>query len=264
VEILQQWQAVNTVLEAVKGCPEVKAAFIKGSLAYGTDDQYSDVDFYCLVEECSLESFLSKRVQLLESYLPLLYTSESNFVGPQIVAVFNNGLHFDLYTVTTSSFPLVGSFKALYDPYNLLPQYLPLSKDHSSTLEQVETWFSEFSFTLLELFAAWNRQDLTWAYRLSSHLVGDLGLVLRFKYDRKNAILGLKRLEAALPTELRAELREAVTLCHGESIPQGVARLCSIMESEARELEKELNLNLAWPLFRYMQANVVEIARYAD
>jgi len=256
---MEQWLAVKAVLEAATQCPEVRAVFIKGSLAYGCADDYSDVDFYCLVDDGKIEEFLRQRLALLESYRPLLYTTTANFVGPQVVAVFDNGLHFDLYTVTMNQFPLVGGFRVLYDPDNLLAPFKPLVKGHEISLAQVVERFSEFSFTLLEFIAAWRRQDLVWTYRLASHLVGDLGVVLRHRFEPANALLGLKRLEGALPEVLKERLRGAVAECHGESLPQGVAELCSIMEGAATELEQENKLELSWPLFRLMQAQVLAL-----
>lgn len=253
---MEQWRAVEALLEAAIQCPEVRAVFIKGSLAYGTADEYSDVDFYCLVDDCEVDSFLPKRLALLERYRPLLYTSTANYVGPQVIAVFDNGLHFDLYTVTLSTFPLVGSFKVLHDPENILAALNPLLKDHSTSMGQVAESFSEFSFTLLEFLAAWRRQDLVWSYRLASHLVGNLGLVLRYRFDHSNSLLGLKRLEKVLPKQLKERLRRAIAECHGVRLPQGVAELCLIMEGVAIELEQKNKLDLSWPLFRLMQTQV--------
>ena len=254
---MEQWLAIEAVLEAAIQCDEVRAVFIKGSLAYGTSDDYSDVDFYCLVDDGAMDAFLPKRLALLQNYRPLLYTSTANFVGPQVVAVFDNGLHFDLYTATLGEFPLVGSFKVLYDPSNLLGSLKSLVRDHSTSRGKVEESFSEFSFTLLEFLAAWRRHDLVWSYRLASHLVGDLGLVMRYRFDPSNALLGLKRLETVIPEQLKERLRAAVAECHGNTLPQGVLQLCSIMEGVASELEQENDLNLSWPLFRLMQAQVL-------
>ena len=136
-----QWEAVEAVLRAVKECPEVKAAFLKGSLAKGIADEYSDVDFYCLVDSADVERFLGKRMAILETYRPLIYHSESNFVGPQLVAVFDNGLHFDLYTVTLESFPQAGQFRVPYDPDRILGRFKADAADHSLPYERVIGFF---------------------------------------------------------------------------------------------------------------------------
>ncbi len=246
-----QWEAVEVILEAAKQCPEVQAAFLKGSLAQGTADEYSDVDFCCLVDAIQLEQFLKKRLLILEKYRPLIYHSESNFVGPQIVAVFDNGLHFDLYTVTLDTFPKVGQFQALYDPHHLLDEFVVKTIDHSLAWEQVERCFNSFSFTMLEFHAAWCRGDITWSIRLASHLAGDLGVVLRHRYDPSNAQLGTKRLELVMPISIRNQLRKALRFCCG-GIPDGVKMLASLMQETMEYLEKQSSRKVNWQLFRFM------------
>lgn len=254
---MKQQVAVQAVLAAAISCPEVKAVFLKGSLAKGISDEHSDVDFYCLVDSERLGSFLNKRLSLLEQYRPVIYHSESNFVGPQAVAVFDDGLHFDLYTVTEETFPLVGAFQVLHDPDQLLGKFSHLTKDHSISADQLVTTFSEFSFTLLEFLAAWQRQDLVWAHRLTSHLAGDLGVVLRFLYDPSNARLGSKRLEQVLPESTKHELRSAL-LESGHNLPNAVLALSRLLQDAMLELEAEQALKLDWRLFHLMLAKITK------
>ncbi|HAF66468.1 MAG: nucleotidyltransferase domain-containing protein [Bacillota bacterium] len=251
-----QWEAVETILQAVKQCPEIKAAFLKGSLAKGIADEYSDVDFYCLVDTARLEQFLKKRLEILESYRPVIYHSESDFVGPQLVAVFDNGLHFDLYTVTLEAFPRMGKFRVLYDPHGLLEQFETEVTDYSMSWEEVVRCFHGFSFTLLEFYAAWNRGDQIWSARLASHLAADLGVVLRYAYDPANARLGSKRLEDVLPVDIRDRLRAAVKSCCGDMIFQGVLKLAALMGETMERLESQEGHQAGhkadWKLFKFM------------
>lgn len=256
---MKQWLAIEAVQKAAQACSEVRAIFLKGSLAYGNADEYSDVDFYCLVGAQQVQAFLEKRMNLLEHYRPIIYHSESDFVGPQIVTVFDDGLHFDLYTVTSESFPTIGAFKVLYDPDNLLEEFQGRVKDHSVSSSSVMESFSEFSFALLEFHTAWQRGDMTWATRLASHLSGYVGMVLRFRYDRRNAMLGSKRLENVLPMSVRSELRAALSLCCGRQLPAGVQRLCSLMQDTATELHQQDGVIFRWDLFNFMNAKLAEL-----
>jgi hypothetical protein len=234
---LQQWRAIERVMEAAKSCAEVKAIFLKGSLATGRTDQYSDVDFYCLVSDTDLAAFLDKRLDLLRSYRPLLFYSHSDFVGPQIVAVFDDGLHFDLYTVTEQRFPLAGPTRVLYDPHGLLSQYLARQQTHALSPADLIENFNSFTFSLLEFVTAWQRGDRCWAYRLASHLSGHLALALRHRYDPDQGQLGMKRLEPVLPTAIRRVFRHAVSQAASDSSPHAVGTFSRLMASAMRELE---------------------------
>jgi predicted nucleotidyltransferase len=256
-----QLEAVETILKAVKECPEVKAAFLKGSLAKGTDDEYSDVDLYCLVDSAYLGQFLEKRLEILETYRPVIYHSESNFVGPQLVAVFDNGLHIDLYTVTLDSFPPAGQFRVLYDPDCLLDRFRAGITDHSMPWEQVVRCFHSFSFSMLEFYVAWGRGDQVWSARLASHLAGDLGIVLRCLYDPANGQLGTKRLETVLPADIRDKLRAAVRSSCGDAIPHGVLQLAALMREAMERLEAENGQTANWKLFEFMVEQIKSLVK---
>lgn len=117
---MRQIDAIEKVYSAIMKDNLARAIFLKGSIARDEYDEYSDVDFYCLVHENKKEEFLNSRLAYLENYKPLIYYSYANFVGPQIVGVFEDGLHFDLYTVTCDSLTKTDKVKVLYDPEGLL------------------------------------------------------------------------------------------------------------------------------------------------
>jgi predicted nucleotidyltransferase len=97
---MDQNEAIRVVSQALIKDSAVRAVFLKGSHARGEEDAFSDVDMYCLLNCDLMEGFLERRISYLENYRKLIYWSESDFVGPQIVGFFEDGLHFDLYTVT--------------------------------------------------------------------------------------------------------------------------------------------------------------------
>ncbi|MDI6740210.1 MAG: nucleotidyltransferase domain-containing protein, partial [Candidatus Edwardsbacteria bacterium] len=115
-----QQEAINKISRAITSDNFVRAIFFKGSLGRGEGDQYSDVDFYCILKEDKRDEFLKKRIDYLQTYKPLIYWSESNFVGPQIIGVFNNGLHFDLYSIMLNELQYTDGIKVIYDPEQLL------------------------------------------------------------------------------------------------------------------------------------------------
>ena len=253
----RQWTAVEAISRAAREDEAVRAVFLKGSLALGLDDEHADVDIYCLVEQGELASFLERRLDILQSYADILYHSESNFVGPQVVAVFTDGLHVDLYAVTPDNFPPVGAIRSLWDPDSRLPALAAGMKDHSLNWQAIHGHFSEFSFTLLEFGAAWRRNDVLWSARLASHLAGDLGVVLRSLYDPANGQLGTKRLEGRLPPQVREQMRLAVSSIGGSETLATVLSLCRIMRSALATLEEKWQEQADWSLFDYMEKELM-------
>lgn len=247
---MKQLEAIDKILEIMKKDKAVRALFIKGSIARGQLDEYSDVDFYCIVKDDELEDFLKRRLSCLKQYKPLIYWSEANFVGPQIVAVFNNGLHFDLYTVTLDTLQNSGEIKVLYDPEKLLKDYKP---EHLTISDKnVIKLINEFTFTMLEFEAAYCRNDLLWASRLASHLSGELSVVLRYLFDKKNAKLGFKRLYKKLDESLYKKLKKAMDLSGPSYLPKGVILLGEIIDEIIKKLPHEISSKVNTEFLYYM------------
>lgn len=247
---MKQIEAVKTMCEIIKNDNSIRAIFLKGSMARNDLDDYSDVDFYCIIKDNELEDFLKRRLDYLKQYRPLIYWSETNFVGPQIVAVFDNGLHFDLYTVTFETLQKTDAIKVLYDPDKLLSDY---KSEHLSICENdVIDIFDGFTFTLLEFEAAYCRNDLIWASRLASHLSGDLAVILRYLFDTNNSKLGFKRLYKSLDEELHKKIIEAMDLSGPSFLPKGVILLAEIVNGIIENLPNEISSKINIIFFNYM------------
>lgn len=254
---MRQEEAIEKVYSEIMKDKLVKAVFLKGSIARGECDEYSDVDFYCMVDEERKEEFLSKRIKYLEAYKQIIYYTEENFVGPQIVAVFEDGLHFDLYTVTKESLHCTDEIKVLYDPAGLLKNY----KNEKFLLsnEEIAKYFDEITFMLLEFETAYMRNDLIWASRLGSHISGYLSIILRYIYDKDNARLGLKRLYKKLDSSMYEKYKNAVDLLGPTYLPKGVVLLCEILEEILGKLPEEILERINKKFFYFMLSKIKQL-----
>lgn len=246
----RQQESIKKILSVVVKDTSVRSVFLKGSIARGESDEFSDVDLYCIIKEDEMKEFLNRRINYLEQYKPLIYWSEANFVGPQIVGVFENGLHFDLYAITYKSLQKTDEIKVLYDPENLLIDYKSAKSDIS--YKEIAEYFNEFSFVLLEFEAAYCRNDLLWASRLASHLFGDLSMILSYIYDKEKSFVGLKRLHKNLDEGLYNRLLESNNLIGPAYLPSGVVKLSEIASDLLNTLPKEVCSEININFFNFM------------
>ncbi|AWB44115.1 DNA polymerase III subunit beta [Paenibacillus sp. CAA11] len=254
---MNQEEAVRQISSALKQDAAVRAVFLKGSMAREENDAYSDVDMYCMVDEEEISDFLQRRLAIMTCYQPLIYWSEANFVGPQIVGVYEDGLHFDLYTVTPSSLQRTDRIKVLYDPDQLLAAYQ--AEDYSMSDREVLDILSEFTFSLLEFEAAFQRRDLLWASRLASHLAADLSLVLRHLYDPGKAALGTKSLHRALDPGILQRLLDAVNHTSPDRLPLGVQQLADLADELVASLPETAKASWNHRFFDFMHQKVREL-----
>lgn len=203
--MLQQELAVTKICSSLKEDKLVKAIFLKGSMGRGEHDEYSDIDLYCLVEQGNEKKFLEKRLEHITAYRDVIFYDDIYIIAPQIIAVFDNLLHIDLFTVTEATFTEKDYFKVLYDPDNLLEKY--------RKTQSLEIKVNEFSDSVMDV--AWflfqykkavERGNDIWAVRMLTNVMEHLVRVLLYKYDPKRAQLGLKTLNLSLPSPVLREV----------------------------------------------------------
>lgn len=256
---MQQEEAIRQVSMALQEDPAVEAIFLKGSMARGEQDAYSDVDMYCMVNGNEMEDFLGRRIAYMETYKSLIYWSETNFVGPQIVGVFEDGLHFDLYTVTPESLKQTDEILILHDPEGRLVEYR--AETFSLSDEDVSKILSGFTFSLLEFESAYHRKDLLWAHRLGSHLASDLMMILRYVEEPTKARLGIKGLHRVISATQLESLTDALNgLCPNE-LPKGVQKLVEIAADLLDSLSGHLDGGWNQPFFDFMAKRILALPK---
>ncbi|MBT2695167.1 nucleotidyltransferase domain-containing protein [Bacillus sp. ISL-55] len=205
--------ALEVLSNSLKQDKRVQAVFVKGSVGRGEQDEHSDLDLYCLVEENDLDGFLQSRINHLESYGKLLFHDDIFIVAPQILAVYENMLHVDLFTVTEKTFIEKDFFKVIYDPANLLEKFqstqnLRLSADDLQDAVDDVAWF------LFQYKKSAARGNDLWAVNMLNQVMSHLAKVLLHRYKPERAQLGLKTAEASLPKEVIknvSEIQENIT-----------------------------------------------------
>ncbi|GAM12466.1 nucleotidyltransferase domain-containing protein [Mesobacillus selenatarsenatis] len=173
--------ALEVLSNSLKQDNRVQAIFVKGSVGRGEQDEHSDLDLYCLVEENDLDAFLHSRIHHLESYGKLLFHDDIFIVAPQILAVYENMLHVDLFTVTEKTFIEKDSFKVIYDPDHRLEKFkktqnLRLSADEFQDAVDDIAWF------LFQYKKSAARGNDLWSVNMLNQVTSHLSRVLLHRY----------------------------------------------------------------------------------
>ncbi len=190
---MKQEEAVKVITAQLKQDPYVKAVFLKGSMGRNEHDENSDVDLYCLVDEEGKEDFLENRKAHVEAYGKLLFYDEIFIVAPQVLAVYDNMLHLDLFTVTDETFIEKDYFKVLYDPENRMEkfnQHLTLSAQ-----EFIDT-VDDTAFFLFQYEKSRRRGNAVWSVHMLHQVMIHFSRLLLHHYYPDRAQLGLKTVDA--------------------------------------------------------------------
>jgi predicted nucleotidyltransferase len=228
---MKQEEAVEKIVVSLKSDPYVKAIFLKGSMGRGEQDEHSDVDLYCLVDPNDEKAFLQNRMKHIRAYREIIFYDDIFIIAPQIIAVYDNMLHMDLFTVTEKSFKEKDFFTVLYDPEKRLDKFkatqnLTLSEQefHDHVLDV--TWF------LFQYSKSKARGNDVWSVTMLNFVVTHLSRVLLHHHNPNRAQLGLKTIETSLPEGILKEFKESMGHITPSNHTRAVKQLIQIISNE--------------------------------
>lgn len=229
--MLPQDDAVQKICSSLKEDPLIRAVYLKGSMGRSEHDEHSDVDLYCLVDEENEKRFLENRVHHLQAYRPILFQDDIFIIAPQIIAVFDDLLHIDLFTVTPEKFTEKDYFKVLYDPEGLMEKF----KDTQS-LELTENEYCDdvidVAWFLFQYKKSAARGNDIWSVKMLSYIMDHLARVLLYKYAPHRARLGLKALSVSLSEPVIGKVEEIFNCMTATSHSEAAAKISILVEEE--------------------------------
>jgi hypothetical protein len=190
--------------------------------------------------------------------MPIVIWEEVNFHVPEIVAIFENCLHFDLYTATPENLPIYGKFKVLYDKDG---RYEDHSGEPSGKIPyDTNSTFTGVIYSIVEADSAYRRRNFPWAAFILTRAIKDCGLLLRSLYDTQYPFLALKKINKIIPADEFRLLEEASANLNKHGFPIAVRKIYEILQCYADKcpenavIDKEkllewLNLRLVDTLF---------------
>jgi predicted nucleotidyltransferase len=235
---MRTYDAIEKVSQAIIKDGLCEAILVKGSIGRGDDDEFSDVDLYVVVHEDNIQAFLEKRLEYLTQYLPIIYYEYVNFVADQVVAIYEDGLHFDLYTVADSSLSHLDKIKIIYDPMNKYDQYK--SEVRKTSEVDLISGFHNVLYGFIEADSAYQRKNYPWVARILSHSVADCAFLLRYLYDEDYAYLGLKKINEVIPKEQFYWLCQASDHLNKEGFRIANEYIIKILNFVADKLDEEV------------------------
>jgi hypothetical protein len=218
----------------VAACREdtrVLAAFLGGSHAAGTADEYSDLDLYLIVGDQGYDTFFAERRAFL-GHLgePVFFEDFSDFGFDMVVFIFSSGVEGELALGRASGFDHIhgGPFEVLVDKEGILegqvfPLHRPSQAEQRETLRWLIYWFwrdlSEFNRAMVR-GRLWTAHGLLESLRLKCV---DLA---RIKHEFfSTGTVGYERLEQAADAQDLEALRATFCPLEREAMLEAAGRL---------------------------------------
>lgn len=185
---MRQYEAVEIISNAILEENLVESIFLKGSLARGNEDEFSNIDMYCLVKGDNYDLFLERQIKILRKYDSIVFSKNDD---KHLICVFENGILLNLYVLRPTELDFYDDLVVIFDPKGLLNNYQKISLEYKPI--EVGELLDSFLLTSLEFYNSYKREDLIYSLTLTSKLFESLGIFIRIKYDSDYAKLGLKQ-----------------------------------------------------------------------
>ncbi|WP_430784637.1 nucleotidyltransferase domain-containing protein [Virgibacillus flavescens] len=238
--MLPQEIALEKICQSLQEDEHVVAIFVKGSMGRNEYDEHSDIDLYCMVDKQNEQEFLARRLEHIKAYRPIIFQDDIFIIAPQIIAVYDDYLHIDLFTVTRETFSSKDYFKVLYDPHQLLDEFvdkqsLVLSDNEFKDNVIDVAWF------MFQYKKSSARGNDIWSVKMLTNAMEHLARVLLHRYSPERAQLGLKTIERSLPANIINELSVIFKNITPENNRKAANLLSEFLLSEAKWIRSHFN-----------------------
>lgn len=236
---MHQLHAIEQLVARLKQDPAVEAIFLKGSFGRGEEDVHSDIDLYCLVSEERQTKFLSRRLSHLSVYRPIIWKDEIDIIAPQMIVVYDDLLHIDLFTVTLDSLNHKDQLRVLYDPKQQLTDFTDTCDLTLSAQEATDEAIDAVWFLFQYKKAAARGNDL-WAVEMLRSALIKFAKVLLHHHTPNRAQLGLKTIPTTLPDGPRLSLESIYEVLTPATHAEAAQRYLACLETERKTLDRTL------------------------
>lgn len=230
--MLSQEIAVEKVCQSLKRDEYVQAIFLKGSMGRNEYDKYSDVDLYCMVDKKDEKHFLPKRLEHIQAYRSVIFQDDIYIIAPQIIAIYDDLLHIDLFTVTKETFSEKDYFKVLYDPNQMLDEFVE-TQNLTLSEEELKDDIIDVAWFLFQYKKSTARGNDIWSVKMLTNVMQHLARVLLHRYNPERAQLGLKTIEKSLPEAIVNKLNDIFEQITPNNHQKAAYMLSNLLSGEA-------------------------------
>lgn len=247
--------AISIISQSIIDTGLCEAILLKGSIGRGDDDAFSDIDMYVVTSPEHYDAFLSKRYECLLSYRDIVFSEENQFACLQMLAIYDNGLHIDLYTTTQEKMDHSDPIKVCYDPNHLFSDYSYVREPISQ--RELASHFNTILYSFVEADSAFRRKNYPWTARILDHALASATILLRSLVDPEYAFLGLKKINEVLPSDQYDLLVDAYANLHEGGFWHTNEILMQILALFLTETSDTSGLNLKF--YAWTQENINQV-----
>jgi predicted nucleotidyltransferase len=263
-----QQTVLQRFIEACRDDPRVLAAFLGGSFAGGTADEYSDLDIYLVTTSEAYDDFFSERHSFMRRLGEPVFLEDFNTFGfDMLIFTYSDGVEGELALAPESQFEHIhgGPYKVLVDKKRILegkefPLLAPTEDQQLQTLQHLIYWFWE---DLSHFITGMNRGQLWLAYSYIEQMRRKCVNLAHLRHDFTVELSGYAKVEQDVPEEQLLPLHATFCPLDPEAMLQAARTIVSVYKQIAPSLGEEHGIEYPADLERVLLDRLEELRKPA-
>lgn len=251
---MRQTEAIDAIAGAAMADGLVEAALLKGSFGRGDEDAFSDVDLYLVASPAARETVLARRRAYLAAFDEPVFLEEVSFGLPQLVAIFDDATHVDLYVALREEIGHEDPIRVWSDPSGLFEGFAWERAAVSD--ETLARLFSSALYCIVEADSAYRRDNYAWAAKILCDAAGSAAVLLRWPDDPTHAFLGLKKLNQIVSPERYRLLEGIYAHLSGPELPRAAKLLTQALGAFLAEAGPSLRAQLDLRFWEWVRSGL--------
>lgn len=249
-----QYDLVNVLIEVISKDNLVEACFIKGSLARGEEDELSNVDFYCVINENKKRKFISNINKYLESFNPILHSFTQ---GNKIVCIYENKIQLDFNFLVIEDINHTGDMLVVYDPNDVLTNIK--LKGFTFDAEDLASVINNYALNGLYFYKAYTRKEYLLAFKIATEMLEYFIELSRYHENPDRVAMGLKSFEDNISPDKLKEIISLNKLIKYEMMLIGVKTITVAMQERIVNIPISETMHIDYDFFLYSKNQIFSI-----
>ena len=256
---MKQYDIINSFIKQLIDNKYINCAFLLGSYARKREDEYSNIDFYFVLNSEYEEDFYNNYFKLLSKYGKIIY--HKNINHKDIIVVYSEDnlgliLNINIHITDLSDVDIDNDLLSLYDPYHLLDK---INDDISFSYEEIGGKIDNIALNALEFSRMYQRNDIAIMFDLTNKILNDYVCVTRYYKDKKSSKLEKKEFLAVLSKEERLRFVNILKHIRIDTLKEAIILMMEDISNILMKLDVNVASKFDYDFFMYMFMKIKNI-----
>ena len=202
---MKQHDLINSFTKILVENQYINCAFLMGSYARGSEDEFSNIDFYFLLNVNKREDFFKNYYKIIAKYGKIIY--HKNFLNKEIKVIYEDdcvnlclNLSVNIHIIDSNNIHITNDILPLYDNCHFLEN---IDTNLAYTCKDIGKMIDDVAIYALDFNRFYMRRDLAIMLDIAHKIENNYVCIVRYYRDKNSSKLVRKEFLSILTKEER-------------------------------------------------------------